>query len=196
MNKEPIFEIKNIEPAVTEMKYIIKGIALDRINDGDILYISHQMSQDDYFVVESLEIEDRKIKRAYAFMEITIRANGVFSIIPKKYLFDLVEEYIAEIDFHQAKNIAENAAFNSLNQFRTDPQITLLSDDFIEGECCWIFFRNKEIAGPPEKALTWSSNYVVTKKGNIFTIGDRSDTLEESKEYIQRYSSHLKRTRE
>ena len=178
------------------LKQVITGKALDRINEGDILYISHQMSRDDSIIVESIEIESRKIKRAYAFMDITIRANGVFSIVPEKYLFDLVEEYIVEIDFQQAKSMAENFAFNNLNQFRADTQIALLGDNFVEGECCWIFFRNKEIAGPPEKALTWSSNYVVSKKGNIFTIGDRSDTPEELKEYVQRYSSHLKRTRE
>jgi hypothetical protein len=196
LNKEPIFEIKSIEPAVAGMKYSIKGIALDRINEGDKLYFSHQMSQDDHFVVECFEIEGRKIKRAYAFMEVTIIANGTFSINPEKYLFDLVEEYIAKIDFQQAKSIAENSAFSDLNQFRTDPQIALLSDDFIEGECCWIFFRNKEITGPPEKVLTWSNNYVVTKKGNIFSIGDRSYTPEKFNEYLCRYSSHLKRTKE
>lgn len=192
---EPIFEIESIKQTADGMKYVIQGTALDCINIGDQLFMSSLKTQEDCCVIESIEIGGREIKRAYAFMSVDLRARlkGNVSIFPEKYLYDIVDDYIAEIDFKQAGTIAENAAFDSLDQFRENLQVSLLRDEFAEAECCWFFFRNKEIVGPPERALTWDKTYVVSKKGNLFSIVDLSDKPEELRVYIQRYSSHLKR---
>lgn len=144
------------------------------------------------FIIEDIEAKGRQIKSAYAFMNVTLRAKLIGNCLELDghYLYDIVDDYEVEIDFQQAKQIAEKTANYKLSEFRKNPRVR---NEFYEAECCWFFFRNKEIIGPPERALSWDQAYAVSKKGNCFLIGDMSDKSEELKEYIQRYSSHLKR---
>lgn len=196
MDKEPIFEIVSIE--VTKEQYSIQGKAFDRINSGDHLYIFSQMNNNSCFIVEDIESKGRQIKSAYAFMEVTlkVRVVGNYLEVCGRYLYDIVDDYEVEIDFQKAKQIAEETANDQLREFKNKPEVNCLRDEFYEAECCWFFFRNKEIIGPPERVLSWDRAYAVSKKGNCFLIADMSDNIEELKEYIQRYSSHLKRRRE
>jgi len=57
--------------------------------------------------------------------------------------------YIPTISFNQAKKIAEQAAFEQLEEFIDKSMVNLLEEEFVEAECCWFFFRNKQIEGPP-----------------------------------------------
>lgn len=198
MDKEPIFQIASIELSANKEQFSIRGKSFDRINRGDRLFIFSQLNNNSCFIVEDIETEGRQLKIAYAFMNVTLMAKliGNSLELDGRYLYDMVDDYEVEIDFQQAKQIAEKIAHDKLNEFINNPGIDVLRDEFYEAECCWFFFRNKEIIGPPERALSWDQAYAVSKKGNCFLIGDMSDKVEELKEYIQRYSSHLKRWRE
>jgi hypothetical protein len=198
MDKEPIFQIASIEQKAKNEHYSIQGKAFDRINPNDYLYIFSQLNNNSCFIVEDIETKGRQIKSAYAFMEVTLKGKliGDFLEIDGRYLYDIVDDYKVEIDFQQAKQIAETTANDKLSEFRKNPEINLLRDEFYEAECCWFFFRNKEIIGPPERTLSWDQAYAVCKKGNCFLIADMSDKIDELKEHIQRFSSHLKRRRE
>ena len=199
MNKEPIFYIDRMQLSVEGKHWVISGKALDTINYGDRLFISSEITDNDHFLIDYMETKETQLKRAYAFMDVIFKARffgGTRVIDQSEYLYDVVDEYSAEITFKEAKAIAEEDARKNLYEFREDISQAFLREEFLEAECCWIFFRNKEITGPPERALTWDCAYAVSKKGNCYTIADRSDEPEELNKYISHFSSHLKRRKE
>lgn len=103
-----------------------------------------------------------------------------------------MKKYIELISFHEAKSLVEKVALQRLLEFRCDSDIPILRNEYAESECCWIFFRNKLIQGPPERALTWDSAYVISKRGEIRLIGDWSDEPDKLKEQIERLSNYFK----
>jgi hypothetical protein len=55
-----------------------------------------------------------------------------------------------------------------------------------------VFFRNKQIEGPPERVLRWARAYAVSKKGEVRLIADFSDEPGKLNEYLQVMSSYFK----
>ncbi|NGZ77916.1 hypothetical protein [Saccharibacillus alkalitolerans] len=66
--------------------------------------------------------------------------------------------YIQTISFEQAEKIAERAAFEQLQPFMNNSRVNVLDENFFEAECCWFFFRNRQIEGPPEQNLRWGKS--------------------------------------
>jgi hypothetical protein len=98
----------------------------------------------------------------------------------------------SNLTFEKAREIVYEIARKQLLEFMIDPSIAVLSEQFAESECCWIFFRNKAIIGPPERALTWDGAYAISKKGEIRLIGDLSESPEQLKLQIDRLSNYFK----
>jgi hypothetical protein len=49
-------------------------------------------------------------------------------------------EYIQTYTFEQAKKIAEECAFKKLSPFICDRTMNILDENYLEAECCWVFF--------------------------------------------------------
>lgn len=94
--------------------------------------------------------------------------------------------------FEQAKKIAEKCVYKHLKLFLYNREINVLDENYLEAECCWFFFRNKLIEGPPEQALRWFCAYAVSKRGELRTIADFSDEPEKLQEYLWVMSNHFK----
>ncbi|MFG0217136.1 hypothetical protein ACFU8X_29190 [Brevibacillus porteri] len=103
-----------------------------------------------------------------------------------------MKEYIANITFEEAKELAEQLAFQRLNNYRKGEHIKLLREDYLEAECCWFFFRNKEIEGPDDGFRLWDCAYSISKKGECGTVIDYSDYPEKLNEYILQFSDRCK----
>ncbi|MFD2332600.1 hypothetical protein ACFSR7_25360 [Cohnella sp. GCM10020058] len=103
-----------------------------------------------------------------------------------------MSEYIGTITFHQAREAVEVVALRKLSEFMDSSNIPVLRDPYKESEYCWIFFRNKQIQGPPERELTWGWAYAISKKGEIRLIGDLSDEPEKLEVQIGRLSNYFK----
>lgn len=103
-----------------------------------------------------------------------------------------MKEYIQEITFEQAKRIAEELALWRLERYMDNRSIPVLREQFEEAECCWFFFRNKQIEGPPEEILGWGPAYAISKKGDVSIIADFSDEPERLQEYLQAMSNYFK----
>jgi hypothetical protein len=106
-----------------------------------------------------------------------------------------MSEYIQEITFEQAKKLAEERFVKRIGLFRDSCQIPILSEQYVEAECCWFFFRNKQIQIPESQSLL-DGAYVVSKKGNLFGIADFSNNPTKLKEYLEKFFEHLKECNE
>lgn len=103
-----------------------------------------------------------------------------------------MSEYIQTYTFNQAKEIAEAAAFEQLEPFMDNKTGNVLDEKYFEVECCWFFFRNKQIVGPPEQVLRWGRAYAVSKKGELRLIADFLNEPDKLHEYLQVMSNHFK----
>ena len=96
-----------------------------------------------------------------------------------------------QISLSDAITIAESAAYRNLESFFTEEGTKVLADDFVEGEHCWIFFRNKEIFVPPEGQLRGGWSYAVSKTGELREIADFSSDEQKLKEYLDIMSDYF-----
>ena len=96
-----------------------------------------------------------------------------------------------QITMREAKKIAENAAKEQLQSY-ANSKISFLSDEFMEADYCWFFFRNKKIIGPPEEVLNWDWAYAVSKKGELSLIADYSKDTEALKDYLKKMSNYFR----
>ena len=101
-----------------------------------------------------------------------------------------MSEYIQEITFEHARKLAEEAAMEELSSFIGNQQIPVLCGEHVEAECCWVFFRNKQITIPAGCLKNYA--YAVSKKGHVILIVDFSDDPPKLKEYLMKFSDHLK----
>lgn len=95
----------------------------------------------------------------------------------------------------EAKELAEQLAFIKLNKYRSNETIPLLSEDYLEAECCWFFFRNKEVEGPEDGFRSWDCAYSVSKQGDVGTIADLSSDPKKLEAYIKKFSDRCKAMR-
>jgi hypothetical protein len=86
----------------------------------------------------------------------------------------------------------------ALDQVRYDAQwdikdnsIPLLEDNYLEAECCWIFFRNRAIVIAPERRLS-NGAYCISKKGHARLIADFSSDPVRLHEYLKTMSDYFK----
>jgi hypothetical protein len=100
-------------------------------------------------------------------------------------------KYIQLIQFEEARKIAEESALQKLEQFRKNPAIPILSKHFEEADCCWIFFRNKEIFGPEERKISWDFAIAVSKKGEVSLIADYRNEPDQLRMYLQKISNYF-----
>ena len=103
-----------------------------------------------------------------------------------------MSDYIQTISFKEAEKMSERAAFEQLEPFMNDSEIDVLEKKFFEAECCWFFFRNRQIEGPSEYNLRWSRAYAVSKKGELRLIVDFWDEPDKLKQYLLTMSNHFK----
>ncbi|MFC5475789.1 hypothetical protein [Paraherbaspirillum soli] len=95
------------------------------------------------------------------------------------------------ITFEQAKRLAEESASFFLSDFLKDAATPLLQEHYLEAEHCWMFFRNKDIAIPPDRPFC-DGAYAISKKGNGSYIADLSDNPEKLQAYLQTMSNYFK----
>ena len=74
-------------------------------------------------------------------------------------------EYIPTIGFAEAREMAECAARDQLKYFLNDHSGSVLEDNCLEEEYCWLFFKRSEIETPVGSSGDWT--YAVSKKGEI-----------------------------
>ncbi|MCD1261695.1 hypothetical protein B5M42_023110 [Paenibacillus athensensis] len=103
-----------------------------------------------------------------------------------------MKEYIQTITLEEARQLADQLALIKLNPYRTNETIPLLSEHMLEAECCWFFFRNKQIVGPEDGFRSWDCAYSVSKRGDVGTIIDLSHDPEKLAAYIQQFSDRCK----
>jgi hypothetical protein len=101
-----------------------------------------------------------------------------------------MNKYIPEITFEKGKQLAEEAAMEEIGGFRKSNKMPVLSGEYVEAECCWVFFRNKRIQIPEGFLRNYA--YAVSKKGHVILIVDFSDDPLKLKEYLKKFSDHLK----
>lgn len=106
-----------------------------------------------------------------------------------------MSEYIQEITFEQARKLAEEVAIKQIWLFRESNEVPVLNGHYEEGECCWFFFRNREIQ-IPEHMILRDGAYAISKRGEIRLIVDFSYDSKLLKEYLQKFSEHLKELNE
>jgi len=95
------------------------------------------------------------------------------------------------ISVEHARKIAEKSALNNLKSFLSDPSVPLLQESCLEAEFCWIFFRNKGINVPAERALTGDWAYAVSKRGHVRQIADLSGDTEKMLAYLEKMSKYF-----
>lgn len=95
------------------------------------------------------------------------------------------------ITLGRAREIASDVAAYNLAGFLADKTISLLQEEYLEAENCWMFFRNKAIVLPPEGALS-DFAYCVSKKGAARSVLDFSENSVRLHEYLESMSNHFK----
>lgn len=80
-----------------------------------------------------------------------------------------------EISFSDARALATLQAKAMLGTLEYD----VLSQEYAEAEGCWIFFRSRKFAFPPHMTLASSAAYAVSKRGEVRTVADFSDSPDE-----------------
>jgi hypothetical protein len=80
-------------------------------------------------------------------------------------------KYSTPLSFEEAKTIAANAAKQSMRSWLSN-EIEVISDEYIQGERFWIFFRNPDINLPEEAWSQRGNAYIVSESGFEGTIGD------------------------
>lgn len=95
------------------------------------------------------------------------------------------------ITLEHARTTAERGAHSLLKDFVRGESTPLLQESFLEADHCWMFFRNKDIAIPPEQGLC-DGAYVVSKNGSLRHIVDFSADPEKLKAYLQTMSDYFK----
>ncbi|RJX39110.1 hypothetical protein D3P09_16585 [Paenibacillus pinisoli] len=103
-----------------------------------------------------------------------------------------MKEYIQEITLEDARELANQVAYSKLSEYRRYESIPLLREEYHEAECCWFFFRNKEIEGPDDGFRSWDYAYSVSKKRNVSTVVDLTNEPEKLKDYIEKFSGRCK----
>ncbi|MEK4509242.1 hypothetical protein [Paenibacillus sp. FSL K6-2524] len=103
-----------------------------------------------------------------------------------------MKKYIQEITLAEAKELAEQLALIKLSKYRLNETMPLLSEDYLEAECCWFFFRNKEVEGPEDGFRSWDCAYSVSKKGDVGTVVDLSNEPEQLEDYLKKFSDRCK----
>jgi hypothetical protein len=86
----------------------------------------------------------------------------------------------AELTFDQARALAYQEAKKILTPFLANPSTPLFEEFFLEEDGSWTFFRNRSIA-VPEYAISASSAYVISKRGEIRIFADFFDDLDKAK---------------
>jgi hypothetical protein len=76
-----------------------------------------------------------------------------------------------------------------------DHKTSVLRDDYLEAENCWMFFRNKEIKLPDSRSVdgllpTWA--YCWSKCGEGRLVYDFSDDPQRCRAYLQELSDYFK----
>jgi hypothetical protein len=106
-----------------------------------------------------------------------------------------MSKYIQEITFEQARKLAEDTAVKQVGMFRNNCEIPVLREEYVEAECCWFFFRNRQIEIPESMSLK-DCAYAISKKGQVYGIADYSDNHIKLNEYLEKFSEHLKEINE
>lgn len=91
----------------------------------------------------------------------------------------------------QARQIAAKVAAHHLEDLIENESISLLQDSHLEAENCWMFFRNKAIFLPSERALS-DFAYCVSRKGHARSIPDFSSDSSKVQAYLEMMSDHFK----
>lgn len=100
------------------------------------------------------------------------------------------EDLSANITLTRAREIATEIAKYDLQDLVEDKATPLLQDAYLEGENCWMFFRNTDIFIPTDHALS-DCAYCVSKRGAARSIADFSADPTRLREYLKTMSNHF-----
>jgi hypothetical protein len=97
-----------------------------------------------------------------------------------------------KIDLEQARRIAEAQASLNLAGYVTEGE-GVLQPEYLEGDHCWMFFRDKKNKIPANALLGIEWAYVVSKYGKFSLVEDFSDDGEKLLEYLEVMSAYFAR---
>jgi len=95
------------------------------------------------------------------------------------------------ITLDEARKIATDRVKYDVQWDIKDDSIPLLQDNYLDADCCWMFFRNKAIVIAPERGLS-DCAYCISKKGHPRSIPDFSSDPARLQEYLQIMSNYFK----
>jgi len=98
-----------------------------------------------------------------------------------------------DISVIQARQLARQAAYENLHMFVSRPDEEMLRQDVVERENCWFFFRNPDIAIPPEGMLKGGWAYAVSRRGEVRQIADFSDDADKLSDFLRKMSDYFKK---
>ncbi|MCJ8313597.1 MAG: hypothetical protein HRU38_15305 [Saccharospirillaceae bacterium] len=104
-----------------------------------------------------------------------------------------MNDFSNKILFDDARKIAEREAYFNLKYFMSSDVEGVLSDTFIEGKNCWMFFRNANIIIPPEGKLRGEWAYVISKFGETRQVADLSFDQKELNKYLIKMSNYFEK---
>jgi len=89
------------------------------------------------------------------------------------------------ISFEDARKIAHEAARTNLRQFCDEDSVSYLSEEYLESDTCWLFFRNKDIGVPPESSLKADWSYAVSRQGELREFYDIDDKTKMAQAFME-----------
>jgi hypothetical protein len=104
----------------------------------------------------------------------------------------VASDYKPTINFETARALAEKAAREELSGLFDERVESILDEQFMEAECCWLFFRKAEIIVPKGGFKGWS--FAISKRADVRLFYDFRHEPETMAEIFQNLSNHIKET--
>src|ERR1700761_3359494 len=97
----------------------------------------------------------------------------------------------ASITFDSARAFAHERAARTLAGYLPDGESEYLSEEVLEAEGCWLFFKSEKIRFPEKDGFwpTWA--YAVSKSGEVHQVYDFRESATKMREYLAALSLHL-----
>ncbi|OXM82457.1 hypothetical protein [Paenibacillus rigui] len=201
MRRIEVFAIESATEDKEKGSISLNGTSLYVIKKGEKAY-STSDNESQSLVIESILFDGKEVNEISIFQQCTLVFKRILTYKIQEldlYLFgQAAQEYEPTITYAQARQLAEELAYENLNHFVPNNNSQLLSHRFEEAECCWFFFTNEDIIPTlPEEAWFSKSysSYAISKKGEARSIYNYTNEKEKLKKYVHVLSNYFKLNR-